>query len=47
VKTAVCVRKPGPIAEVAIKNAAAMIGELYKDSFLNILFITADLNIMS
>ena len=28
VKTAVWVRKPGPIAEVAIRNAAATIGEL-------------------
>jgi hypothetical protein len=28
VKTAVCVRKPGPIAEVAMRNAAATIGEL-------------------
>ena len=30
VKTAVCVRNPGPMADVAIKNAAAMIGECIK-----------------
>ena len=29
VNTVVCVRKPGPIADVAIKNAAPMMAELF------------------
>jgi hypothetical protein len=37
VKTAVWVKKPGPIADVAIRNAAAMIGEL--DNHLVFFFI--------
>jgi hypothetical protein len=37
VNTAVCVRKPGPIADVAIKNAAAIMGEL--DNQLVFLFV--------
>ncbi|MEY3178438.1 MAG: hypothetical protein RJB42_679, partial [Bacteroidota bacterium] len=37
VKTAVWVRKPGPIADVAIKNAAAIMGEL--DNQLVFLFV--------
>jgi hypothetical protein len=37
VNTAVCVRKPGPMAEVAIKKAAAMTGELLSQDFFFIL----------
>jgi hypothetical protein len=40
VKTAVWVRKPGPIADVAIKNAAATMGELESQLvFLVIMFL--------
>jgi hypothetical protein len=37
VKTAVCVRKPGPMADVAIKKAAAAMGdESFPGNFRNI-----------
>ena len=39
VKTAVCVRNPGPIADVAMRNAAAMIGDLKSAVRLNVFFI--------
>ena len=40
VKTAVCVKNPGPIAEVAIKNAAP-ISTLATDSFFSAIFVTS------
>ena len=40
VKTAVCVRNPGPIAEVAIRKAAP-ISTLATDSFFSAIFVTS------